>query len=165
MVAEAPPEVRERLIHAVSDSGPEALAGIHTLRGLTLSLFYALPDLGTGRNPSWDAIGYPGPQRQPPPEPKPLAVRRPEPGVDAMTIEADVCVVGSGAGGGVIAGTLAAAGKQVCVLELGGYFNEADFNQLEFWGYQKVSTCVAGRCRRPRARSRFRRARRSAAAP
>ena len=138
MVAEAPPEVRERLIHAVSDSGPEALAGIHTLRGLTLSLFYALPDLGTGRNPSWDAIGYPGPQRQPPAEPKPLAVRRPEPGVDAMTIEADVCVVGSGAGGGVIAGTLAAAGKQVCVLELGGYFNEADFNQLEFWGYQNL---------------------------
>ena len=121
-----------------SDSGPEALAGIHALRGLTLSLFYALPDLGTGRNPSWDAIGYPGPQRQPPAEPKPLAVRRPEPGADAMTIEADVCVVGSGAGGGVIAGTLAAAGKQVCVLELGGYFNEADFNQLEVWGYQNL---------------------------
>jgi acyl-CoA reductase-like NAD-dependent aldehyde dehydrogenase/choline dehydrogenase-like flavoprotein len=138
MVAEAPQEVRERLIHALSDSGPEALAGIHTLRGLTLSLFYALPDLGTGRNPSWDAIGYPGPQRQPPAEPKPLAVRRPEPGVDAMTIEADVCVVGSGAGGGVIAGTLAATGKQVCVLELGGYFNEADFNQLELWGYQNL---------------------------
>jgi acyl-CoA reductase-like NAD-dependent aldehyde dehydrogenase/choline dehydrogenase-like flavoprotein len=138
MVAEAPQEVRERLIHAFSDSGPEALAGIHTLRGLTLSLFYALPDLGTGRNPSWDAIGYPGPQRQPPDEPKPLAVRRPEAGVEAMTIEADVCVVGSGAGGGVIAGTLAEAGKQVCVLELGGYFNEADFNQLEVWGYQNL---------------------------
>ena len=138
MVAEAPQEAREQLIHALSDSGPEALAGIHTLRGLTLSLFYALPDLGTGRNPSWDAIGYPGPQRRPPAEPKPLAVRRPETGADAMTIEADVCVVGSGAGGGVIAGTLAAAGKQVCVLELGGYFNEADFNQLEFWGYQNL---------------------------
>ena len=24
-------------------------------------IFYALPDLGTGRNPNWDAIGYPGP--------------------------------------------------------------------------------------------------------
>ena len=138
MVPEASQEVREQLVHAFSDSGPEALAGIHTLRGLTLSLFYALPDLGTGRNPSWDAIGYPGPQRQPPAEPKPLAVRRPEAGAEAMTIEADVCVVGSGAGGGVVAGTLAAAGKQVCVLELGGYFNEADFNQLEVWGYQNL---------------------------
>ena len=78
------PRLRRRparqLVHALSDSSPEALAGIHTLRGLTLSIFYALPDLGTGRNPSWDAIGYPGPQRQPPAEPKPLAVRRPEPG-------------------------------------------------------------------------------------
>jgi acyl-CoA reductase-like NAD-dependent aldehyde dehydrogenase/choline dehydrogenase-like flavoprotein len=138
MVPEASLQAREQLIHAFSDSGPEALAGIHTLRGLTLSLFYALPDLGTGRNPSWDAIGYPGPQRQPPEEPKPLAVRRPEIGAEAMTIEADVCVVGSGAGGGVIAGTVAEAGKQVCVLELGGYFDEADFNQLEVWGFQNL---------------------------
>ncbi len=138
MLEETPLEAREQLVHAFGDSGPEALAGIHTLRGLALSLFYALPDLGTGRNPSWDAIGYPGPRRQPPSEPKPLAVRRPEAGVEAMTMEADVCVVGSGAGGGVIAGTLAEAGKQVCVLELGGYFNEADFNQLEVWGYQNL---------------------------
>jgi acyl-CoA reductase-like NAD-dependent aldehyde dehydrogenase/choline dehydrogenase-like flavoprotein len=138
MVGEAPQGAREQLIHAFADSGPEALAGVHTLRVLTTSLFYALPDLGTGRNPSWDAIGYPGPQRQPPAEPKPLAVRHPDPGAEAMTITADVCVVGSGAGGGVIAGTLAEAGKQVCVLELGGYFNEADFNQLEVWGYQNL---------------------------
>jgi acyl-CoA reductase-like NAD-dependent aldehyde dehydrogenase/choline dehydrogenase-like flavoprotein len=138
MVAEAPLEARERLVHEFSDAGPETLAGIHTLRGLALSLFYALPDLGTGRNPSWDAIGYPGPRRAPAEEPKPLTVRRPEAGAKAMTIEADVCVVGSGAGGGVIAGTLAEAGKQVCVLELGGYFNEADFNQLEVWGYQNL---------------------------
>jgi choline dehydrogenase-like flavoprotein len=138
LAVEAPQGVREQLIHAFSDSGPEALAGIHALRAFTLSLFYALPDLGTGRNPAWDAIGYPGPQRQPPAEAKPLAVRRPDPGAEAMTVEADVCVVGSGAGGGVIAGTLAAAGKQVCVLELGGYYNEADFNQLEVWGYQNL---------------------------
>jgi len=138
MVPGAPLEAREQLIHALADSSPEALAGIHTLSGLALSLFYALPDLGTGRNPSWDAIGYPGPRRRPPAEPKPLSVRRPEAGAESMMIAADVCVVGSGAGGGVIAGTLAEAGKQVCVLELGGYFNEADFNQLEVWGFQNL---------------------------
>jgi acyl-CoA reductase-like NAD-dependent aldehyde dehydrogenase/choline dehydrogenase-like flavoprotein len=136
--ADAPQKAREGLVHGFADSGPEALAGIHTLRGLALSLFYALPDLGTGRNPSWDAIGYPGPQRQPPDEPKPLPVRRPQRGQDEMTIEADVCVVGSGAGGGVIAGTLAESGKQVCVVESGGYFNEADFNQLEAWAYRNL---------------------------
>ncbi len=138
LVAEAPLGAREAILNAFADASPDALAGVTALRGLVLSLFYALPDLGTGRNPNWEVLGYPGPQRVPPEEPKQLAVRRPAAGQQAMTIEADVCVVGSGAGGGVIAGTLAERGKQVCVLELGGYFNEADFNQLEVTGYQNL---------------------------
>jgi acyl-CoA reductase-like NAD-dependent aldehyde dehydrogenase/choline dehydrogenase-like flavoprotein len=138
MALETPQADREAIIHAVADSGPEALAGISSLRGLTLSLFYVLPDLGTGRNPNWDPLGYPGPQALPADEPKPIQVRRPAAGEETLTLEADVCVVGSGAGGGVIAGQLAEAGKQVCVLELGGYFNESDFNGLEAWGYQNL---------------------------
>jgi acyl-CoA reductase-like NAD-dependent aldehyde dehydrogenase/choline dehydrogenase-like flavoprotein len=138
MVASTPQEAREQIVHSFADSGPEALAGISALRGLTLSIFYALPELGTGRNPSWDALGYPGPQALPAAVEKPLSVRRPAAGEDVMTLEADVCVVGSGAGGGVIAGTLAEAGKQVCVVETGHYLNEADFNGLEAWGYQNL---------------------------
>jgi acyl-CoA reductase-like NAD-dependent aldehyde dehydrogenase/choline dehydrogenase-like flavoprotein len=138
MAPEAPQAEREAIVHAVADSSPDALGGITALRGLALSIFYALPDAATGRNPNWDEFGYPGPQRVPPDEPKPLEVRRPAADEDVMTIEADVCVVGSGAGGGVIAGTLAGRGKQVCVVEAGGYFNEADFNQLETWGYQNL---------------------------
>jgi choline dehydrogenase-like flavoprotein len=38
----------------------------------------------------------------------------------------------------VIAGKLAGAGKDVVVLEAGGYYNEADFNQLELWAYQNL---------------------------
>ncbi len=57
---------------------------------------------------------------------------------DALTLEADVVVVGSGAGGGVLAGRLAEAGRRVVVLEMGGYFNEADFNQLELWAYENL---------------------------
>src|SRR5262249_2265370 len=44
---------------------------------------------------------------------------------------ADAVIVGSGAGGSVIAARLAEAGKSVLVLEQGGYKNEADFTQLE----------------------------------
>jgi acyl-CoA reductase-like NAD-dependent aldehyde dehydrogenase/choline dehydrogenase-like flavoprotein len=126
---------REELIHAFSASGPDTLAGINALRGLTTTLHYALPDLGTGRNANWEAMGYPGPQSAPSDVPKPLPVRRPS--APGEVIEADVCVVGSGAGGSVIAGELASAGKQVCVLEMGGYFNEADFDQLELPAYQR----------------------------
>ena len=34
---------------------------MHAIQGLTLLLFYALPDPATGSNPNWEAIGYPGP--------------------------------------------------------------------------------------------------------
>ena len=57
---------RGRSSTASARPSPEALAGIATLRGIAATLFYALPDLGTGRNPNWDAIGYPGPRSPPP---------------------------------------------------------------------------------------------------
>jgi choline dehydrogenase-like flavoprotein len=138
MDALAPQAQREALVHAIADSSPEALARIAALRSLVLSLHYAAPDPATGRNANWEALGYPGPPRVPPDEPKTLRVRRPAAGEERIVIEADVCVVGSGAGGGVVAGTLAGRGMRVCVLEAGGYFNEADFNQLEAWGYQNL---------------------------
>jgi acyl-CoA reductase-like NAD-dependent aldehyde dehydrogenase/choline dehydrogenase-like flavoprotein len=133
---EAPQEVREQMIHAFAESSPEALGGVSALRGATMSLHYALPDLGTGLNPNWAAMGYPGPLAPPAPVEKPLTTRRPEGG--EMVIEADVCIVGSGAGGGVIAGELAAAGKQVCVVEMGGYYDQADFDGLELGAYERM---------------------------
>ena len=60
------------------------------------------------------------------------------PAEDAVTLEADVVVVGSGAGGGVIAGELASAGHGVIVTEMGGYFDEADFLGLELPAYQQL---------------------------
>ncbi len=47
-------------------------------------------------------------------------------------------IVGSGAGGSVIAAECARAGKSVLVLEMGQYKNEQDFNQLEVQGYQEM---------------------------
>jgi choline dehydrogenase-like flavoprotein len=48
-----------------------------------------------------------------------------------LTLKAEVCVIGSGAGGAVVARELAAAGRDVVVLEQGGYFTKEDFTQRE----------------------------------
>ena len=47
------------------------------------------------------------------------------------TIDTDVCIVGSGAGGAHVAARLAEAGKRVVVLEDGGLHISADFNMRE----------------------------------
>ncbi len=135
MAAAVPQEAREAIVHAFSEASPEALAGVATLRGLAGTLFYALPDLGTGTNPNWEAIGFRPPDPPPVGRERPLTVRRAT-GADE-TVEADVCVVGSGAGGGVIAAELAAAGRSVVVLEAGDYLDDADFDGYELTAYQR----------------------------
>jgi len=54
------------------------------------------------------------------------------------TIECDVCVVGSGVGGGPIAYELSKAGHRVIVLEKGGWYNEKDFKKDEMLGRRRV---------------------------
>ncbi len=48
-----------------------------------------------------------------------------------LTLEADVVIVGTGAGGGFSAETLAAAGLKVVMLEAGGYHPSSTFSQNE----------------------------------
>jgi choline dehydrogenase-like flavoprotein len=127
---------REQILKNVSMVGPEAAAGVTGLIGMTLFLHYGAPDPATGMNPNWETFGYPGPSSPPPAEPK--TIEPIVPANDTLELEADVCVVGSGAGGGLIAGKLAQSGLKVCVLEAGGYFNESDFNQLELWAYENM---------------------------
>ena len=56
----------------------------------------------------------------------------------ATTLECDVCVIGSGAGGSVVAAELAAANKRVIVLEAGSGQQAPDFDQREFVGMQHL---------------------------
>ncbi len=50
---------------------------------------------------------------------------------DDVSLDVDVCIVGSGAGGAVAASTLASAGRSVVVLEAGGYHTSDEFNLQE----------------------------------
>jgi choline dehydrogenase-like flavoprotein len=127
---------REELLHSLSLASSQAAGGIQALVGLTLSIFYGAPDPQTGRNVNWARLGYPGPIIAPPQAAKPIQPLVPE--SDELTLEAHVCVVGSGAGGGVVAGVLAKRGLKVVVLEAGGYFTESDFAQLELKAFEEM---------------------------
>jgi choline dehydrogenase-like flavoprotein/heme-degrading monooxygenase HmoA len=139
---------REQVLGAVAGSSPQAAAGILFFEKQTLLLTYGLPEtpdpvpsaviFGSpkGQNPNWEVIGYPGPVSIPQPKPKQIQTLVPD--GDNVALEADVCVVGSGAGGSVIAARLAMRGCRVIVLEMGGYFNASDFHQLELWSYKHL---------------------------
>lgn len=135
-IARASQPSREQILRTIALSGPEAAAGVGALINMTLFLVYGAPDPATGQNPNWRAFGYPGPISAPPDVPKPLEVH--EPRGSEETIDADVCIVGSGSGGAVVAATLAERGLDVVVLEAAGYFNESDFKQLELPAYQEM---------------------------
>jgi choline dehydrogenase-like flavoprotein len=135
-IAKMPSQLsREQIIRNMQLASPDAAAGIGALAAMTCFLHYGAPDPQTGQNPNWKVFGYPGPSSPPPQVEKPIHPLEPE---DGATLEADAVVVGSGAGGGVIAAGLARSGLKVLVVEAGGYFNESDFAQLELKAYQEM---------------------------
>ncbi|GAA2399431.1 GMC family oxidoreductase [Actinomadura vinacea] len=122
---------RTALLRQAADDNRFALK---QLKAMVFGLLLGPVD-GTGRNPVWEAIGFPGPVSAPPsPAQAPKSLPLVPVGSGPMTLTADVCVVGSGAGGSVIAARMAQAGRSVIVLEAGPYRNEADFDQLESTG-------------------------------
>lgn len=126
---------REQLLRNLSLASSDAAMGVGALTGMTLFLTYGMPDPETGRNPNWEILGYPGPISAAPPAAKRITPIVPD---GATVLDADAVVVGSGAGGGVIAAKLAQAGMKVAIVEAGGYHDESDFHQLELPAYQSM---------------------------
>jgi choline dehydrogenase-like flavoprotein len=128
-------DTRTQTVHGFSAQDPGAKQGLRALKGLALLFFYGLPD-AAGRNPNWEALGFPGAKAVPPSaEQAQKTITVQEVCGEAATLSCDVCVIGSGAGGSVIAAQCAKAGKSVLVLEMGAYRNESDFSNLEIPGY------------------------------
>ena len=79
------------------------------------------------KHPAWEAFNYPGAPGGGTEDRKitPYEIN------NNKTLTCDVLVIGSGAGGGVVAGELSAAGYDVMVVEKGDYYAEKDFDGNE----------------------------------
>ena len=135
--SELPDEQKHRVLLSWADSSLTLRrAAFQALRKAVGFLYVMLPPAPGETNPVWQKLGYPGPVGvQRPNEPRKLLVSTPQ---QDVSLSCDICVIGSGAGGGVAAATLAAAGKDVIVVEAGGYFDDADFDGAEFSGFERL---------------------------
>jgi long-chain-alcohol oxidase len=128
---------RTRVLLSWAESGLGVRrAAFQALRKAVSYLYVMLPTLNGAPTPVWNKIGYPGPPEIPA-HSYLSALDVTTPPHDAQ-FTCEVCVIGSGAGGGTAAAILAATGKDVLVLEAGAYYDDSDFDGAELAGYQRL---------------------------
>ncbi len=99
-------------------------------------LYYFGHSSKDNNNPNWAAMQYPGPiSGDTPVQDSELNIKIV---TNEQTLIYDIVVVGSGAGGGLVAAELAAAGKHVLVIEKGPYLQEHQYSQREVEMLQKL---------------------------
>jgi choline dehydrogenase-like flavoprotein len=116
-------------------------SAFHGLRKILTFLAYADPG-DPGPNPRLAAMGY---RPDDPPiatdvtsiQPERLAFEAGSPD-EPIVLDADAVIVGSGAGGGVVAADLARAGRSVVVLEAGPFVAEASMPRDELDAYDRL---------------------------
>jgi len=108
------------------------------LKTLTCGLLFTKLD-ENHRCPLWEAIGYPGPDPAFKDSGKSFYRFKIEDHAKLPdTLECDAVIVGSGAGGGVVAGELAKAGYKVIVLEKGVWIPQGELTQVEKDSFERM---------------------------
>ena len=136
------PEARERYLLSWGDSRLALRrSAFQALRKLLSFLAYAEPG-ADGPNPLLAEIGYEPDQPPVTSELAAIAPLRcaadPDRPSDAVTLDADTVVVGSGAGGGVVAAELAESGRSVVVLEAGPFVDESTMPTTELDAFARL---------------------------
>jgi len=133
------PAERERyLLRWAHSRVPLRRSAFQAFGRLLAFLAYADPGPVGSPNPLHAAVGY---RPEHPPVANDRTTVRPErfePGDGPLTLEADVVVVGSGAGGGVVAAELTRAGRSVVVVEAGPFVDESTMPTDELDAYRRV---------------------------
>ena len=125
---------RERVLQRLARSAvPQLRSAYQGARSLAMLHTYAAN--GTPESDALlAAIGY-----EPELNPKSTAPHIPVTKIgDDSRIECEVCVVGSGAAGSVVAAELAASGHDVVVVEAGGIWSAGEFDQHELTGMHQL---------------------------
>ncbi len=140
-LSELDPESRRRFLEAHFQRLPRQsrFRFLKNLKQIVIRICLQLTYAGYyGDERSFDSIGYePFTKRDryrdleiDEPGEHPLEVERPEE-VGAKTIEAEICIVGSGAGGAILAHRLAQEGHDVLIVERGEYVEPREFTESE----------------------------------
>jgi choline dehydrogenase-like flavoprotein len=124
----------ERMLASMSTSRvPDLRAGFQAIR--RLATFHYFSALESAENDAvWNALGYKA-STNPPAAPSPVVLTH----IDSKAaLSCDACVIGSGAGGSVVAAELAAKGLDVIVIESGSGWQSEDFDQREEPGTKEL---------------------------
>jgi hypothetical protein len=125
---------REQLMTNISLASQDAAGGVGALQALSLFFSYGIVD-ERGQNPNFKTFGYPGPISPAPDAPKTIAVTTPDAARRSRPTRSSSAPARAAASSPPGSRQ---AGLKVVVLEAGGYFNEADFNQVEIWAHQNL---------------------------
>jgi choline dehydrogenase-like flavoprotein len=132
------PEKREETLQKFANHWLPPLRQIFTvLKKLTTFIYYGT-SFDNKDNPNWAAIGYSIPKNDvenlQAPKKTQEKIQRPIKPIDIFkdtVLSCEILIIGSGAGGGVVAGELAEAGLEVIVAEKGIYLHDTEFSNRE----------------------------------